>query len=30
MARIDANSDGLIDYNEFAQKLGTSSQDNAM
>ena len=30
MARIDANADGLIDYNEFAQKLGTSQQDNAM
>lgn len=30
MVRIDANKDGLIDYNEFSQKFGATSHDSAM
>ena len=30
MARLDANKDGLIDYNEFALKFGTTQHDSAM
>lgn len=27
MARVDANKDGLIDFNEFSQKFGKTQHD---
>ena len=30
MMRIDANSDGMIDYNEFSSKFGTSNQQSQL
>ena len=30
MMRIDANSDGMIDYNEFSSKFGTPNQQSQM
>jgi len=28
--RIDANSDGMIDYNEFSSKFGTLNQQSKL
>jgi hypothetical protein len=30
MVRVDANKDGMIDFNEFSQKFGKSQHDQAM
>jgi hypothetical protein len=30
MMRIDSNSDGQVDYNEFSSKFGANSQDTLM
>ncbi len=30
MLRIDANSDGMIDYNEFSSKFGTLNQQSQL
>ena len=30
MMRIDANSDGMIDYNEFTSKFGTADHQSQL